>query len=85
MTWTLVRTRPALRDLKKLDRASARRIREALIGLADTGHGDVAKLRDTGPPEWRPRVGYRRVFFRFQGDLREIHVLRARQRDEACR
>ena len=83
MTWTLVWTRPALRDMKRLDPVLAGRVRDAVIELADTGRGDVAKLRDTRPPEWRLRVGDRRVFFRFRGDLREIHVLRVRRRDQA--
>ena len=85
MTWTLVWTRPALRDLRKLDRASASRLRRAVIQLADTGRGDVVRLTDARPPEWRLRVGDRRVFFRFRGDLREIHLLRVRRRDEAYR
>ena len=51
----------------------------------DTGHGDVVRLTDARPPEWRLRVGDRRVFFRFRGDLREIHLLRVRRRDEAYR
>ncbi len=85
MTWTLVWTRPALRDMRKLDRASASRIRDAVIQLADAGRGDVARLTDARPPEWRLRVGDRRVFFRFRGDLREIHLLRVRRRDEAYR
>lgn len=83
MTWALVWTRPALRDMKKLDAPLARRVRDAVIELAGTGRGDVAKLRDTRPPEWRLRVGDRRVFFRFRSDLREIHVLRVRRRGEA--
>lgn len=83
MTWTLVWTRPALGDMKKLDPALARRVRDALIALAGTGRGDVAKLRDARPPEWRLRLVDRRVFFRFRGDLREFHVLRVRRRDEA--
>ena len=83
MTWTLVWTRPALRDMKKLDPTAARRVRDAVVELADTGRGDVAKLRDTRPQEWRLRVGGRRVFFRFRNDLREIHLLRVRRRDEA--
>ena len=76
-------TRPALRDMEKLDRALARRVRDAVTELAGTGRGDVAKLKDPKPPEWRLRVGDRRVFFRFRGDLREIHVLRVRRRDQA--
>ncbi|MDE0702492.1 MAG: type II toxin-antitoxin system RelE/ParE family toxin [Rhodospirillaceae bacterium] len=83
MTWALVWTRPALKDMKKIDRSIARRVREAVIELAETGHGDVAKLKDTNPPEWRLRVGDRRVLFRFRSDLREIHLLRVLRRDRA--
>lgn len=83
MTWTLVWTRPALRDMKRLDPALARRIRDAVVELADTGRGDIAKIRGARPPEWRLRVGDRRVFFRFRSDLREIVLLRVRRRDEA--
>ena len=83
MTWTLIWTRPALRDMKKLDRRLARRIREGVMGLAEAGSGDVAKLKGASPPEWRLRVGDHRVFFQFQGDAREIRILRVRRRDEA--
>ena len=83
MTWTLLSTRPALRDMKKLDRRLARRIREGVVGLAETGSGDVVKLKGTSPPEWRLRVGAHRVFFRFQGDAGEIRILCVRRRDGA--
>ena len=83
MTWTLIWTRPALRDMKKFERRLARRIRDGVVGLAETGSGDVVKLKDVSPPEWRLRVGDHRVFFQFQGDAREIRILRVRRRDEA--
>ena len=76
MKWTLVWARPALKDVKKLEPGLARRLREAMIDLVETGHGDVVKLKDVRPPEWRLRVGDRRVFFRFRRDAKEIHVLR---------
>ena len=47
-----------------------------MVGLAETGSGDVVKLKGTSPPEWRLRVGDHRVFFQFQGDAREIRILR---------
>ena len=49
MKWTLVWTRPALKDMKELEPVLARRLREAMIELAETGHGDVADLRDECP------------------------------------
>ena len=39
MKWTLVWSRPALKDIKKLEPVLARRLREAMIDLAETGHG----------------------------------------------
>ena len=48
----------------------ARRLRGAMIDLAETGHGDVVKLKDVRPPEWRLRVGDRRAFFRGSGEMR---------------
>ena len=83
MKWTLVWARPAIKDMKKLEPMLARRLREAMIDLAMTGHGDVVKLRGTRQPEWWLRVGDRRVFFRFRSDTTEIQVLRVRRRDQA--
>lgn len=51
MTWKLVWTRPALRDMKKLDPTMARRIREGLNRFAETGQGDVVRLKDVSPAE----------------------------------
>ena len=51
MKWTLVWARPALKDMKKLEPALARWLRGAMIDLAETGHGDVVKLKDVRPPE----------------------------------
>jgi mRNA-degrading endonuclease RelE of RelBE toxin-antitoxin system len=83
MSWSLVWSRPALRDMKKLDQARARRTRNSLMRLAETGHGDVVRLTATDPPEWRLRVGDQRIFFRFEHEPKEIHVIRIRRRDEA--
>lgn len=52
MSRKLVWTRPALKDMKKLNQQRARRVRESIIRLAETGHGDVTKLTDVDPPEW---------------------------------
>ena len=74
---------PGLRDMKKFERRLARRIRDGVVELAETGSGDVAKLKGASRPEWRLRVGDHRVFFQFQGDTREIRILHVRRRDEA--
>jgi mRNA-degrading endonuclease RelE of RelBE toxin-antitoxin system len=83
MTWKLVWTKPALRDMKKLDQQRAQRIRKGLVRLAETGHGDVKKLTDVHPPVWRLRVGDRRVFFQYANDPKQIVVLGLERRDHA--
>jgi mRNA-degrading endonuclease RelE of RelBE toxin-antitoxin system len=51
-------------------------VRDALELLAATGRGDVARLRGVEPPEYRLRVGDRRVRFARDPDAKMITVLR---------
>jgi mRNA-degrading endonuclease RelE of RelBE toxin-antitoxin system len=51
--------------------------------FAETGQGDVKKLTDVDPPEWRQRVGNWRVFLQPHGETRELHVLRVQNRKDA--
>ena len=58
MKWTLIWTRPALKDMKKLEPVLARRLREAMIDLAETGtiHGvhlisALELSKEVGPPQ----------------------------------
>jgi mRNA interferase RelE/StbE len=81
--WRLAWTKPAIRDMKKLDQTTAQRIEAALVRLAHEGHGDVKKLTDVDPPEWRLRIGGYRAFVRYLTDVSELRVLRVRKRDEA--
>lgn len=83
MSWKLVWTRPASKDMKKIGQQEARRIREKVRWFADTGHGDVKKLTDVDPPEWRQRVGDWRVFLSPETKPKELYVLRVKKRDEA--
>lgn len=69
--------------MKKIDQEQARRVRGKMKELAETGRGDVKKLADVAPPEWRLRVGEWRAFFRYETKPKEIHVLRVRRRDQA--
>jgi len=80
MSWKLVWTRPALKDMKKIGQQEAQRIREKVKLFADTGHGDVRKLTDVDPPEW---VGDWRVFMTPESKLKKLHVTRVRKRDQA--
>jgi len=53
--------------------------------FAETGEGDVKKLTDVEPPEWRQRVGDWRVFMRPDTERKQLNVMRAKKRDEAYR
>ena len=85
MTWKLVWTRPALKDMKKIGSEQARRVREKVHAFAETGRGDVVKLTDVDPPEWRQRVGDWRAFLRPDPLTKELRVLRVKKRDQAYR
>jgi mRNA-degrading endonuclease RelE of RelBE toxin-antitoxin system len=63
----------AKKHLKRLDRPTRERIREAVYRLAETGHGDVVKLHE---PEtgFRLRVGDWRVRFEHAADKDAIMV-----------
>ena len=45
MKWTIRWTESAEHDLRRLDRNVARRIRQAVLRLAETGQGDVVSLK----------------------------------------
>ncbi|MFN8558558.1 MAG: type II toxin-antitoxin system RelE/ParE family toxin [Dehalococcoidia bacterium] len=62
MTWRLLYTRRAQRDLKRLDRLVQERVVAALERFASEQTGDVRRLAG-GRPEWRLRVGDWRVLF----------------------
>lgn len=85
MSWKLVWTRPALKDMKKIGQQQARRVREKVKRFAETGEGDVKKLTDVEPPEWRQRVGDWRVFMRPDTELQQLNVMRVKKRGEAYR
>ena len=70
-------------QLRAIDRITALRILHAITQYLDTGQGDVKRLQDIEPAEFRLRVGDYRVRFRDHGD--SIHVLRVKHRREAYR
>ena len=67
-------------DIRKLDRAVARRILTAVDRYAETGHGDIVRLKGQGN-EYRLRVGDWRVRFRVgvPGFMEILRVLHRRQ------
>jgi mRNA interferase RelE/StbE len=84
VSWTVVLTASAQRDLRRLDRPVAGRIVDALTRLADTGQGDVIRLQGNAE-EWRLRVGDWRVRFRYDHATRTLEVLRILPRGQAYR
>jgi mRNA interferase RelE/StbE len=82
VSWTVVLTASAQRDLRRLDRPVATRILDALAQLADTGQGDVTRLQGTSD-EWRLRVGDWRI--RYDHPARTLEVLRILPRGQAYR
>ncbi|MDP9120068.1 MAG: type II toxin-antitoxin system RelE/ParE family toxin [Acidobacteriota bacterium] len=83
MTLRVSWTSPAERDLRRLEQELQRRIVDAVDRFADTGHGDVVRLKDVSPPEYRLRVGDWRV--RFAKGTDTLSVLRMLPRDKAYR
>lgn len=63
-------------DLKKLDRVVAKRVMQAVVRYAESGHGDVKRLQGV-EREWRLRVGDWRVRFTLGtgGEIVVLHVL----------
>ena len=70
-------------DLRRIDRETAMRILTALDRFARTGEGDVIRLQDIEPPEFRLRVGDYRVRYCDHGI--SILVLSVLHRSEAYR
>jgi len=75
--------RQAKANLRAIDQAKALRILHALARLLATGEGDVERLQDIEPPEFRLRVGDYRVRFHDLGDT--IEILSVKHRREAYR
>ena len=84
MTWEIVWTQRATHDLRSMDRAAASRIVTAVERFAQTGYGDVARIK-AQRSEFRLRVGDRRVRFTYDLERRMLLVLRVLHRREAYR
>jgi mRNA interferase RelE/StbE len=70
-------------DLRVIDRVRAYQILQALDRFSLTGEGDVKRLQDIEPPEFRLRVGAYRV--RFYENADAITVLSVDHRSDAYR
>lgn len=76
-------TETSLDDMTALDKGIARRVKNAIERFAATGAGNVKRLHDIDPPEYRLRVGDYRVRFELEKEM--MRVLRVRNRREAYR
>lgn len=85
MKLTTIWRSPARRDLRRLDAPDQRRIVAAVERFADSGHGDVKRLTDIDPPQYRLRVGSWRVRFTVDREAAVLHVLHVLHRGKAYR
>jgi mRNA-degrading endonuclease RelE of RelBE toxin-antitoxin system len=76
-------TDQAKAHLRAIDRVTALRILHVLARYLATGEGDVRRLQDVEPPEFRLRAGDYRVRFHDLGD--SILILAIKHRREAYR
>lgn len=75
MTLRVAWTKRAKRQGDRLEPETFKRILRKIRRFAETGHGDVVKMRGTDSDEWRLRVGDYRVRFRLSGGtLQVLHV-----------
>lgn len=84
MTWEITWTQRATHDLRGLDREVASRVVAAIERFAQTGYGDVVRLKGQRS-EFRLRVGDWRVRFIYGLERRMLLVLRVLHRREAYR
>lgn len=83
MIWTVRWTSRAEKDRGRLDSKVRKRILEAIHRYAESGVGDVIRLKEPFHDEWRLSVGKWRVRFRLDEKERILLVLHVLPRDKA--
>jgi mRNA-degrading endonuclease RelE of RelBE toxin-antitoxin system len=83
MSWQGIWAPRALKELARLDRGEQHRVRQAVEAFASESKGDVLRLQNITPPEYRLRIGKWRVRFRLDHDRRIMQILHVLRRDEA--
>jgi mRNA-degrading endonuclease RelE of RelBE toxin-antitoxin system len=76
-------TDQAKAGMRAIDQQTALRILHGLARFIGTEQGDVKRLQDLDPPEFRLRAGDYRVRFRDRGDT--IEILAVKHRRQAYR
>ena len=66
-------------QLRSIDQPTALRILRALARYLETGEGDVKRLQNIEPPEFRLRIGDYRVRFHDHGDILRITAVKHRR------
>ena len=82
MSWRLIWTEAARRDLARLDRQGAERVIRTAMRVAESGHGDLKRLR---PPMegHRLRAGDWRLLVAIDEAEGTMQVIRVRHRRDA--
>ena len=73
----------AERDFGKLDQETRHRVQLSINRYAADSLGDVRRLQNITPPEYRLRIGKWRVRFRLDHDRRTMQILHVLRRDDA--
>jgi mRNA-degrading endonuclease RelE of RelBE toxin-antitoxin system len=79
MSKSVVWSDPAQAQLRAIDRQTALHILHALARYVETGEGDVKRLQNIEPPEFRLRVGDYRIRFHDHGDAIRITAVQHRR------
>lgn len=85
MTYDVVLSPPAVRELRKFDPPARRRIQAVLDLLAEDPRPPAATRLVGGAGAWRVRSGDYRVIYEIQDDRLVVLVLRAGHRREIYR
>ena len=83
LSWKLLISNRAKKDLRRLDQQSQAKVHAALKQIAESDEGDIKRLANVNPSEWRLRVGDVRIRFPYVEEDDVILVLRVLPRGKA--
>jgi len=83
--YTLLITRAAEQDLRRLPRALFERINARILSLRDEPRPHGVRKLVGGSEGWRLRVGDHRILYRIDDGARTVTVVRVKHRREAYR